>query len=128
MNGFKSIFTEFVAILIPTLMAGAVQMVCLRIRETRASVPEVETTGPIPAATELTREPPVPVTTPVAAGVASGATTTTTTPAAGGRGQPCGRRARAHTATARRAGSGPSGSATPPRLRRRPGVRRSVRR
>jgi hypothetical protein len=35
---------------------------------TRASVPEVETTGPIPTATEPTRESPVPVTAPVAAG------------------------------------------------------------
>ena len=50
---------------------------------TRASVPEVETTGPIPAATELTREPPVPVTAPVAAGADRGNTVVRSSTSAG---------------------------------------------
>ena len=46
-------------------------------------MPEVETTGPIPAATELTREPPVPVTTPATAGADLGNTVVRSSTSAG---------------------------------------------
>jgi hypothetical protein len=50
---------------------------------TRAPVPEVETTGAMPAATELTREPPAPVITPGAAGTDLGNTVVRSSASAG---------------------------------------------